>query len=263
MATVKEVSAFLDSIAPCSMKMDFDNVGFLVGDGNKQVTKVLLALDITDEVIEEAVEYGADLLVSHHPLMFSVKNASTDDMIGRKLVTMLGAGVAAICMHTNLDAAVGGVNDCLMNVLGVSSEGAIEPYGMDQNGTPYGMGRYGTVEERTLAAFLRQCKDSLQCNGLRFADAGKPVHRVAVCGGSGCSMLQEVVALGCDTFVTADVKHNGFLDAKELGINLIDAGHYSTENVVIPYLFDRLSEQFPDFDIKISQRHVQPEQYFV
>ena len=263
MATVKEVSAFLDSIAPCSMKMDFDNVGFLVGDGNKQVNKVLLALDITDEVIAEAIEYGADLVVAHHPLMFSIKNASTDDMIGRKLVAMLGAGMAAICMHTNLDAAVGGVNDCLMNVLGVSSEGVIEPYGEDQNGSSYGMGRYGTVEEMPLAAFLRHCKDALQCNGLRFVDAGKPVQRVAVCGGSGSSMLQDVAALGCDTFVTADVKHNGFLDAKELGINLIDAGHYSTENVVIPYLFERLAEQFPDFDMVISRRHGQPEQYFV
>ena len=263
MATVKDVALFLDSIAPCSMKMDFDNVGLLAGDGNKQVHKVLLALDVTDEVIAEAVAYGADLLVTHHPLMFSIKNASTDDMIGRKLVAILGAGMSAVCMHTNLDAAVGGVNDCLMNVLGITAEGVIEPYGVNEDGIAYGMGRYGTVQEMPLVAFLQQCKNSLQCNGLRYVDAGKPVTRVAVCGGSGSSMLQDIAALGCDTFVTADVKHNGFLDAKELGINLIDAGHYSTENVVIPYLHQILAERFPALELKVSRKHGQPEQYFV
>lgn len=263
MATVKEVSEFFESIIPTSMKMDFDNVGFLAGNGNKQVHKVLLALDITDDVIAEAVEFGADLLVAHHPLMFSLKNASTDDMIGRKLVAMLGAGISAICMHTNLDAAKGGVNDCLMAVLGVANEGVIEPFGTYPDGTVYGMGRYGTVEEMKLEAFLRHCKMALGCNGLRYVSGGKAVHRVAVCGGSGSSMLHEVAALGCDTFVTGDVKYNGFLDAKEMGINLIDAGHFSTENVVIPYLYGLLEENFPEFELRISQRHCQPEQYFI
>ena len=263
MATVKEISEYFESLVPCSMKMDFDNVGFLAGDGSRTVNKVLVSLDITDEVIEEAVAYGADLIVAHHPLMFSLKNASTDDPIGRKLVRIISAGMSAICLHTNLDAVDGGVNDALMAVLRIPVEGVIEPFGTAKEGKVYGMGRYGTIEECTLASFLGHCKDALKCNGLRYIDGGKSVRRVAVCGGSGSSMLNDVVALGCDTFVTADVKHNGFLDARELGINLIDAGHYSTENVVVPVLKKMIEERFPEIDISISVCHTQPEQYFV
>lgn len=263
MATVKEISVFFNNVVPNSMKMGFDNVGFLVGDGSREVHKVMIALDITDEVIAEATEYGAELIVSHHPLMFSLKNASTEDKIGRKIVAMLGAGMSAICLHTNLDSAVGGVNDKLAEVLGIHSEGIIEVQGTYSNGTRYGMGRYGTVEETPLQDFLRHCKATLNCKGLRYVDAGKPVHKVAICGGSGSSMLEMVAALGCDTYVTADVKHNGFLDAKEMGLNLIDAGHYSTENVIVPVLRDILAKKYPELELRISERHCQPEQFFV
>jgi len=263
MATVKDIAEYFDTKIPNSMKMDFDNVGFLVCDGSREVHKALVVLDITDEVIEEAVAYGADLILAHHPLMFSMKNASTDDPIGRKLVRILGHGMSAICLHTNLDAVDGGVNDALMEVLGISHEGIIEPFGTTNDGKPYGMGRYGTVAECSLDSFLRHCKDTLCCNGLRYIDSGKPVRRVAVCGGSGSSMLNDVAALGCDTFVTSDVKHNGFLDARELGLNLIDAGHYSTENVVVPVLERMLNERYPEISTQISRCHKQPEQYFV
>lgn len=263
MVTVKEIAQYFESLVPTSMKMDFDNVGLLAGDGNIEVAKVLVTLDITDEVIDEAVEYGAHLILAHHPLMFSLKNASTDDPIGRKIVRIIGSGMAAISLHTNLDAVEGGVNDALMAVLGVSSQGIIEPFGTDKDGKAYGMGRYGTVEECSLDSFLRHCKEALQCNGLRYIDGGKSVQKVAVCGGSGSSMLNDVAALGCDTFVTADVKHNGFLDAREMGINLIDAGHYSTENVVTPVLAQMVKDRYPDVDVKISVCHTQPEQYFV
>lgn len=262
MATVKEISAYFEKLVPCKMKMDFDNVGFLVGDGNREVKKVLISLDITDEVIEEAIVYGADLILAHHPLMFSTKNASTDDPIGRKLVRMICAGMSAICLHTNLDAVNGGVNDALMNVLAIPSEGIIEPFGADDAGVPYGMGRYGTIGECDLATFLKHCKNALGCNGLRYISGGRSVSRVAVCGGSGSSMLSDVAALGCDTFVTADVKHNGFLDAREMGINLIDAGHYSTENVVVPVLERMLKAQYPEIETRISVCHTQPEQYY-
>ena len=111
--------------------------------------------------------------------------------------------------------------------------------------------------------FLKHCKEVLQCNGLRYISGGKSVHKIAVCGGSGSSMLELVAKIGCDTYVTADVKHNGFMDARELGINLIDAGHYSTENVVIPVLEQMLNHEFPSIETKISEGHTQPEQYYV
>lgn len=263
MATVKEIFDYFENIVPTSMKLDSDNPGFLAGNGRNNVTKVLLALDITMEVIDEAKEYGAELVLSHHPLFFSTQNASTDNPVGRKLVNMLGAGISAICLHTNLDAAEGGVNDTLMNVLGISIEGVLEPSGTYPNGIVYGLGRYGQIEEMSLETFLPHCKTALNCNGLRYISAGKAVNRVAVCGGSGSSLLQLVAEKGCDTYVTADIKHSIFLEAKELGINLIDAGHYSTENVVMPVLEDMINKAFPDIQTYISKVHKQPEQYYM
>jgi len=263
MATVKEIFDYFEAKVPTKMKMDFDNPGFLAGEGSREVHKVLLALDITDAVIDEAKEYGAELIISHHPLFFSIQNASSEDLIGRKLVNMLRAGISAICLHTNLDAAVGGVNDALMEVLGIPVEGILEPAGTYTDGTVYGHGRYGSVAEMTLDAFLPICKQRLGCNGLRYISGGKPVRKIAVCGGSGSSMLRLVAQQGCDTYVTADVKHNGFLDAREMGINLIDAGHYSTENVVMPVLERMLNDAFPTVETQVSEIHKQPEQYYV
>lgn len=262
MATVKEIFQFFENVIPTNMKMDFDNPGFLAGDGNQSVSKILLALDITQDVIHEAKELDAQLIVSHHPMFFSMKNVSTDDLVGSRIVSLLGAGMSAICLHTNLDSATGGVNDALMAVLNIPVEGILEPYGTYPDGTPYGMGRYGTIEETTLERFLAHCKSALQCNGLRYIDGGKPVCKVAVCGGSGGSMLDLAAKYGCDTFVTADVKHNVFIDAKEMGINLIDAGHYSTENVVMPVLEHMLNQAFPTIETKISACHTQPEQFY-
>ena len=263
MATVKDIFTFFENKVPTKMKMEHDNCGFLVGNGAKEVKKILVVLDITDEVISEAIDIHADLILSHHPLFFSITSASTETLIGRKVVSMLNNGISAICLHTNLDAVEGGVNDALMHTLGVETLGILDAYGKNVDGSSFGIGRYGTIERMLLPNFLSHCKDALQCNGLRYVDGGKPVHKVAVCGGSGSSMLQLVADLGCDTFVTGDVKHNGFLDAKELGINLIDAGHFSTENVVVPVLKSMLNQAFPEIVTEISYTHHQPEQYYL
>ena len=263
MTTVKDIFSFFESTVPTKMKMTNDNPGFLVGDGSHNVRKILIALDITDAVIDEAINYGADLIVSHHPLFFSISDASTESLIGRKIVSLLSAGISAICLHTNLDAAKNGVNDRLMFVLEAEIDGILDSYGQYADGTAYGIGRYGRVNECSLNDFLLRCKNALHCNGIRYVNGGKKVNRIAVCGGSGSSMLETVAALGCDTYVTADVKHNGFLDAKELGINLIDAGHFSTENIIIPVLKEMLDNNFPNIETKISACHEQPEQYYV
>lgn len=263
MATVRNIFSYFESVVPTAMKMGNDNPGFLVGNGDQEVRKALIALDITDAVVAEAIDYGAQLIISHHPLFFSVNSASTETLIGRKIVAMLSSGISAICLHTNLDAAKDGVNDTLMRVLGAETEGIIEPYGKYEDGTSYGMGRFGRVQEMPLQNFLKLCKTALNCNGLRFVDSGKAVNKIAVCGGSGSSMLQSVADLKCDTFVTGDVKHNGFLDAKELGINLIDAGHFSTENIIVPVLHQILNTVFPSVETKVSCCHKQPEQFYM
>lgn len=260
MATVKEIESFLFSKAPKELAMDWDNVGLLVGFPDREVRKVLVALDITHEVAGEALEVGAELIVAHHPVMNcaweKVQTVRTDTVQGSLLIRMLTGGLSGICMHTNLDAVEGGVNDALAARLGLTAVEQLHPDGVDPQGRPYGIGRVGEVEgfsdARAFSDFIRR---ELKADGLRYEDAGKPVHKVAVGGGACGGMLSDAAAHRCDTFVTADVKYDVFLSARAIGINLIDAGHFSTENVVCPVLVDWLKQGFPEMEIFRSQRH--------
>lgn len=256
MTTVNQVYALLQKRAPFELQMDFDNAGFLVGHGDRLVSRVLVALDITEPVIEEAAGCGAQLIVSHHPVIWGGAKSVTDQTsTGRKLLAMAEQGIAAICAHTNLDAVEDGVNDALALRLGLVDIGQLHQDGVDGQGRPYGIGRVGTVPPQPLYDFALSVKQLLGANGIRLVDGGKPVHTVAVGGGACGNMLQDAILQGCDTFVTSDVKYDGFLEARALGLNLIDAGHYPTENVVCPVLRDWLSQAFPELTVTISQRH--------
>ena len=182
----------------------------------------------------------------------------TDETVmGRKLLALTEAGIAAICAHTNLDAVAEGVNDALAETLGLTEIAQLKQDGVDGQGRPYGIGRIGLLSTGyvTCAQFARKVKELLGSNGVRYVDSGKPVRIVAVGGGSCSDMMDDALAQGCDTFVTADVKYDGFLDAKAKGLNLIDAGHYPTENVICPILADWLSERFPEVETAISEEH--------
>lgn len=257
MAEVKEIYRYLDGLAPFSIQMDFDNAGFLVGRGDAPVSRILVALDITEEVATEAADLGAELIVSHHPVIFFPARSITDgDPTGRKLLALAENHIAAICAHTNLDAVAGGVNDALALRLGLRSVGQLHQDGVDGRGAAYGIGRVGVLEgEKRLTDFAAFVKERLGASGVRLVDAGRPVHKVAVGGGACANMMGDALALGCDTFVTSDVKYDGFLDALAQGLNLIDAGHYPTENVVCPVLADWLKKGFPQVEIYISRRH--------
>jgi dinuclear metal center YbgI/SA1388 family protein len=265
MTTVQNVYELLDEKAPFSTQMSFDNAGFLVGDRNQIVEKVLVALDITEEVVEEAQSLGCQLIVSHHPVIFHpLKQMTTDDPTARVVRALVKNDISAICAHTNLDLAAGGVNDCLAQACGLTDLTLLAVEGTNPDGTPLGCGRVGvrTAGACSLTDYLVEVKASLQPNGLRFVDAGKPVYRVAVGGGACADYMDDAIRQGCDTFVTSDVKYNGFLDAKDKGINLIDAGHFPTENVVCPQLVNWLREGFPTLEVALSQRHHEVFFYF-
>ena len=258
MATVREIYQYLDGLAPFSLQMDFDNAGFLVGRGDRSVDKILVSLDITEEVVSEAVELGCQLIVSHHPVIFFPAKSVTDTTPdGRILLSLVEHNIAAICAHTNLDAVSGGVNDALAQRLGLTNIEQLKQDGVDSSGRPYGIGRVGNTAGVPMyaPAFAAFVKETLGANGVRFVDARRPVRRVAVGGGACSDMMNDAIALGCDTFVTADVKYNGFLDAKALGLNLIDAGHYPTEQVVVPVLAKWLADGLPKVEVYTTQRH--------
>lgn len=256
MTTVGEILDFVETLAPCSMKMDWDNVGLLCGGRNRPVTKLLVALDPFEDVCREAVNRDAELIVTHHPLIFQPLKAVTDDTaIGRAIQLLCANGISAINAHTNLDCAPGGVNDCLAAALGLKEIRVIDPSGVDASGREWGLLRQGVVTEQPLPDFLSKVKTALDCQGLRYVSAGKYVSRVAVGGGACASELMDAVKAGCDTFVTADVKYNQFWDAQDLGLNLIDAGHFPTENPVVPLLAKKIAAQFPEVTVFLSETH--------
>ena len=248
MTTVADILAFLDTLAPRSLKMDWDNCGLLCGRPGREVHRILVALDPFDTVIDEAIRVKADLLVTHHPLIFrnGLMAVNEDTEAGRCVLKLVENGIAAINAHTNLDIAPGGINDVLAQTLGLNG---IEIIGEE------GLLRRGTVPAQPLPQFLAHVKQALGCDGLRYVDGGRPVATVAVGGGACADEMEEALAAGCNTFVTSDVKYNQFRTAFQLGLNLIDAGHFHTENPAMPVLRDRLQAAFPEVEVLFSDSH--------
>ena len=163
MATVREIYRLIDEFAPFETQLDFDNAGFLAGRGEQEVSRVLVALDITQAVAEEAVRRGCQLIVSHHPVIFGGIKSMTDETVtGRVLLTLAENGLSAICAHTNLDAAEGGVNDCLAQCLGLSGAVLLEQGGIDRKGRPYGIGRVGMAHRPVRGGVCRLCEEAAE-----------------------------------------------------------------------------------------------------
>lgn len=361
MTTVSEIYEYIDQIAPFALAESWDNSGLLCGSGELPVDSALVALDITSDVAAEAAEIGAQLIISHHPVIFEpLKKLSAASVPWR----LASSGISAICAHTNLDIAAGGVNDCLAQRLCLnnrkplqvtgdspfykmvvfvpveqaepvyvamaeagagalgcysgcaflsSGEGRFLPH---EGAKPFvgEMGKLAQVPEVRIEMFVAGEKlnavkaamlashpyeqpaydifidesvkqvhslgligelpaeyspeefasfvrERLGCAGVRFASGGHPIRNVAVCGGAGGSLWSHVVGGHADAFVTGDVKHNLFIDAKEAGITLVDAGHFATENVVIEPLAGRLAQQFPEVHFTVSRVHREPGEY--
>ena len=246
MATVADILQFIETLAPRELKMEWDNVGLLCGGKDRPVTKVLLALDPFEHVCREAAEWGAELVVTHHPLIFVAPKSITDETsVGRAIQILCAHGISAINAHTNLDCAEGGVNDVLARTLELKDVSVIDGENLLRAGH----------FDANLPEFLDHVKEKLGCRGLRYVDGGKSVRKVAVGGGSCAGGMLDALDAGCDTFVTADVKYNQFWDAKELGLNLIDAGHFQTENPVVAVLAEKIAGAFPEIAVKISETH--------
>ena len=259
MTTVADILNFMDTIAPPYMKMDWDNCGLLCGRKDKEVRKILVALDPFRNVIQEAIDLGADLIVTHHPLIFRnpLMAVNEDTETGRCVLELMEHGIAAINAHTNLDMAPGGVNEVLAKTLGLTNIEIVDP--VDN----YGLLRKGEVSAQPVEKFLATVKEKLGCKGLRYVSSGKPVRVVAVGGGSCADFMTQALAAGCDTFVTADVKYNQFRTAFELGLNLIDAGHFHTENPVMPVVAEKLRANFPGVEVIFSENHDDAMNFFV
>ena len=245
MIQVKDVAAYLEERVPSALKMDFDTVGLLCGFPDREVTRVLVALDATGEVIDEAGEWGAELIVTHHPLIFHpLRRVLVTDEVGGHVASLLQKGISVISLHTNLDIVDGGVNDALSAAIGAAVLEKLP------------CGRVAELPgEEGMDAFLARVRKALGTEGLRYYDAGRKVRRIVLCGGAGSDLVGEARALGADTLLTGEVKYDQWLTGREMGVNLVDAGHFCTENVVTPVLAEMVREGFGGLEVRVSRRH--------
>lgn len=246
--------------------MSYDNVGLQVGDPDTEVRTALLGLDMTPELLEEAKKLGATLILTHHPLLFRPVRAVTTETYVPNLVWRLAAeNIALYSIHTNLDAAPGGVSFALAHRLGLEDAVFLQP---SENGDT-GFGAIGSLPAPVrLQAFLEIVAERLGAPALRYAgDPEALVGRIAACGGSGGSLIDEAAARGADAYVTADIKYHDFfsvLDAKgQPRLALIDAGHYETEKGAESLLLEALAKQFPQTAWKRTQASTSPVRTFI
>lgn len=249
--TVQEILTFLEGFAPVELAEHWDNVGLLCGDRQQPVAAVLCALDVTEQVIEEAAARGAELVVAHHPAIFtSVSRVTTDDVTGRVLRAAIKHDIAIICMHTNADSTWGGVNDALASALFLT--GVVNMEGGDNRM----LGRVGDLpremQPREFAAYVKEC---LRAGGVRFCDGGKPIHRVAVGGGACGKMMDDAKAKGADAFVIGDCSYDLMQRAQSIGLTLVDAGHFPTENPIAAVFAEQIVGAFPQLRTMVSERH--------
>lgn len=264
MINVSDIRNFFSEFCPESLAFDRDNVGLIVGRADKDVDKVLLTLDVDENVVNEAIMLDADIIVSHHPLMFNAVRRLTDSTPAEKTLRALVANdIALVSAHTNLDCINGGLNDYLASKLGVRDTHVIEVED-EFGGKQHGYGRVGFTDDgMTLGDMLSRITNVLPASGLRYVgDTSQPVKRVALNCGGGASEMDICISMGVDLFITGDVKYNPARDAYENGMAVIDAGHYETEFIVTELFARLLGQRFPSLELVCSEANIPVFKYY-
>jgi dinuclear metal center YbgI/SA1388 family protein len=250
MMTVKDLYEKFEERIPRELSESWDNDGLMCSpDTSRRVSRVLVALDVTEEVVDYAIFSHFDLIISHHPLIFKPLSSITEDNhIARKVIKLLENGVSVFSFHTRADKLAGGVNDMLCDRLGL------------YNTTPFGegfLGRVGTLEEQyELEDFAYKVKQALEADSVRYADACNPVQRIAVVGGDGKGYVKAAIDEGADTYISGRIGYNVMEEAAEMGINLIEAGHFFTEQPVTGLFCDLVGEFDSDVYVEVLDSNV-------
>ena len=257
MTTVQDIYNEMQRYAPLELAESWDNPGLLVDCGG-EVHRVLVTLDITPEVVKEAAEKDCQLIVSHHPVIFSQLKKLGPQDVAFQLVQQ---GISAVCMHTNLDAAEGGVNEVLAGIFGMRNWETFAG----------GCGRVGEIDPISVPELARKAQVELgaRCNlpksgpevQVKFADTGKPVRRLAVISGAGGSLFEDALAVGADCLLTGEANHHAAIDAVRLGLSLVAAGHYATEFPVTAAIAERLRSRFAEVEVLVSTENRDPYTY--
>lgn len=246
MATVRDICAALDEIAPPHLCLGNDPRGLLLGDPEAVVDTVVVSLDVTAAVVDDAKRLGAQLAIAHHPLIFHpLRTLRADQPFpGPVALACAAARVAVACAHTNWDVALGGVNDVLAKRLGLVD---VRPLRITAPESGDGIGRIGRLPQPlTVSALRRHLETVLAFDAVRFGGSeSRVVSSIAVCGGAGAELATDALRLGADALVTSDVRHHEFVEATAAGLTLIDAGHAATENPGARELSERLQAALP------------------
>ncbi len=253
MTTVREIYNYIDSFAPYRTQDSWDNSGLLVGDGDEAVTKALCALDASIPAIIEAERLGCQLILTHHPVIFDPLK-SLDSTAPAAL--LFKNGIACISSHTNLDSAEYGISDMMVDKLGLKNLHKLVDINRSDpvTGRVVGYGAIGETEkEMTPEELAKLCKERFNCIAIKYVSGNKNIKTVGMISGAGGSYVTNASELGCDAYVSGDVKQQDFIEAERLGITLIDAGHFETETIAMDYLKDVLSKKFADVEFVVSK----------
>ena len=252
MLKAQEIIDFFNNWAPQPYAEDWDNVGLILGDPTQQVKKILVALDATNAVVDEAIAGNFDFLITHHPIIYNpISRITTSDIIGNKIIKLLKNGIGCFCAHTNLDKAVGGVSDCLARKIGLENTTPLIPDADDS----IGIGRVGFLpSEICFLEFFLQLKKTLGMDLLRFCgDEKKPVRKIALCGGdgSGNRYVEAAIKQNCDVYITGDLRYHSAQDAVEQGLSLVDITHYAGEVLIVDEIVSQLANSFGSCNVEI------------
>ena len=262
MSKVIDISKKIEEMAPIFLKEDYDNVGIMVGDPKQNVKKVLLALDCTNEVIDEAIHNKCDMIIAHHPLLFRrPKSIVKGELLGDKVFRLIKNDITLYACHTNLDSARNGINKTIVDMLGFESDEIIECHDEKQY-KDCGIGRIVRLNESiSLNDVIQRVKNNLNINNLRVAKGKKQIETIAVINGSGQDFFDGAQKLGADCIITGDTTYHFVSDYKEMGVSIIDAGHFGTEFLVFLKTLEFLKEQFKDVEFIDSKKSKDPYEF--
>ena len=247
---VKELYQKFAEAIPEHLRESWDNDGIMCcADGSAKVYRVLVALDVTEEIVDYAIERGFDLIVSHHPLIFKpISSLDEENHISRKLIKLVCSGITVFSFHTRADKLVGGVNDRLADILGIKDA---RPFGDGD------LGRIGQIEETMdLQDFAYRVKQLCSSDIIRYADGFNDVHTVAIVGGDGKGYVKSAIEAGADTYISGRIGYNVMEEAAEMGINLIEAGHYFTEQHITEFFRELLIDFDPNLYVEIADSNM-------
>ena len=250
---VKELTAWLEQSYPADMAESWDNVGLLVGDDEAEVSHVFFALDLTERTLEEAVRAGADMIITHHPMIFDgMKKINNHSFTGRRVLSLIRHNIQYYAMHTNYDIL--GMAELSADDLELQDREVLTVTAETEHG-PEGLGRVGLLPRRMT---LRECgefvKKAFALNDVKiYGDLDREVEKAAVCTGSGKSLLSDVLKKGADVYITGDIDHHTGIDAVAQGLSIVDAGHYGTEYIFMEAMRQKLAAQFPELTLSCAE----------